>query len=184
MPKYSKKTAPHVEDAGVMIGRYGELDEYTVGFEHFREDADGTPLFRGLPDDRCQSAHWGYVIIGQRHLPVRGSRRDLRDRRRLLRAPGSHPGHHRRNGDRRVQPDRGLSPDDGRRRREPRGARQRLTLPRQGAGPNGPCLARVRTRPRSPRCGRPPARAGREPTGPNPPRTPRRPPVRDSESTS
>jgi hypothetical protein len=64
MPKYSKKTAPHVEDAGVMIGHYGELGEYTVGFEHFREDADGTPLFRGLPDDRCQSAHWGYVISG------------------------------------------------------------------------------------------------------------------------
>jgi hypothetical protein len=64
MPKYSKKTAPHVEDAGVMIGHYGELGEYTVGFEHFREDADGTPLFPGLPDDRCQSAHWGYVISG------------------------------------------------------------------------------------------------------------------------
>jgi hypothetical protein len=64
VPKHSKETAPHVEDAGVMIGRYGELDGYTVGFEHFREDADATPLFRGLPDDRCQSPHWGYVISG------------------------------------------------------------------------------------------------------------------------
>lgn len=64
MPKHSKETAPHVEDAGVMTGRYGELDGYNVGFEHFREDADATPLFRGLPDDRCQSPHWGYVISG------------------------------------------------------------------------------------------------------------------------
>ncbi len=64
MPKHSKETAPHVEDAGVMTGRYGELDGYTVGFEHFREDADATPLFCGLPDDRCQSPHWGYVISG------------------------------------------------------------------------------------------------------------------------
>jgi hypothetical protein len=36
-----------------------------VGFETFREDADGTPLFRGLPDDRCQSPHWGYVVNGR-----------------------------------------------------------------------------------------------------------------------
>jgi hypothetical protein len=50
---------------GVMEGRYEELGGYTVGFETFREDADGTPLFRGLPDDRCQSPHWGYVVNGR-----------------------------------------------------------------------------------------------------------------------
>ena len=64
MPKLSKETAPQVEDMGPMTGRYGELDGYTVGFEEFREDADGTPLFKGLPDDRCQSPHWGYVVRG------------------------------------------------------------------------------------------------------------------------
>jgi hypothetical protein len=25
---------------------------------------DFTPLFRGLPDDRCQCPHWGYVLRG------------------------------------------------------------------------------------------------------------------------
>ena len=25
---------------------------------------DFTPLFKGLPDDRCQCAHWGYVFRG------------------------------------------------------------------------------------------------------------------------
>ena len=65
MPKVSRDTAPHVEDMGVMVGRYGELDGYTVGFETFREDADATGLFRGLPDDRCQSPHWGYVVAGR-----------------------------------------------------------------------------------------------------------------------
>ncbi len=64
MPKASKESASRVEDMGVMEGRYEELGGYTVGFETFREDADGTPLFRGLPDDRCQSPHWGYVISG------------------------------------------------------------------------------------------------------------------------
>jgi hypothetical protein len=48
-----------------MIGRYEELGGYTVGFETFREDADTAPIFRGLPDDRCQSPHWGYVLKGR-----------------------------------------------------------------------------------------------------------------------
>jgi hypothetical protein len=65
MPKASKGTASRVEDMGVMEGRYEELGGYTVGFEQFRQDADATPLFRGLPDDRCQSPHWGYVIDGK-----------------------------------------------------------------------------------------------------------------------
>jgi hypothetical protein len=65
MPKASKETASRVEDMGVMEGRYEELGGYTVAFESFREDADATPLFKGLPDDRCQSPHWGYVARGR-----------------------------------------------------------------------------------------------------------------------
>ena len=65
MPKASKQSASQVEDMGVMEGRYEELGGYMVGFETFREDADATPLFKGLPDDRCQSPHWGYVVSGK-----------------------------------------------------------------------------------------------------------------------
>jgi hypothetical protein len=65
MPKASKETASRAEDMGVMEGRYAELGGYTVAFETFREDADGTPLFKGLPGDRCQSPHWGYVVAGE-----------------------------------------------------------------------------------------------------------------------
>ena len=65
MPKASKETAPRVEDMGVMVGRYEDAGGYTIAFETFREDADATPLFKGLPDDRCQSPHWGYVVEGK-----------------------------------------------------------------------------------------------------------------------
>ena len=65
MPKASKTTASQSVDMGIMEGHYEELGGYTVGFEHFRENADGTPVFRGLPDDRCQSPHWGYVVTGR-----------------------------------------------------------------------------------------------------------------------
>ncbi len=30
----------------------------------FAVEADPGPLFAGLPDDRCQCPHWGYVIKG------------------------------------------------------------------------------------------------------------------------
>jgi hypothetical protein len=64
MPKLSRESAPRSEENPVLVGHYGELDGYTVGFETFRADADATPFFRGLPDDRCQSPHWGYVVSG------------------------------------------------------------------------------------------------------------------------
>jgi hypothetical protein len=65
MPKISKETASHVEDMGVLETRSEEFGGYVVEFTSFREDADGTPFFKGLPDDRCQSPHWGYVLRGQ-----------------------------------------------------------------------------------------------------------------------
>ena len=64
MPKASKETASQVEEMGVLESRSEELGGYTVEFTTFREDADATPFFKGLPDDRCQSPHWGYVIKG------------------------------------------------------------------------------------------------------------------------
>ncbi|HEX3596467.1 MAG TPA: hypothetical protein VHU80_15260, partial [Polyangiaceae bacterium] len=65
MPKTSKETASQVVDLGPMVSRMEEIDGYTIEFTTFREDADGTPVFKGLPDDRCQSPHWGYVVRGR-----------------------------------------------------------------------------------------------------------------------
>ena len=31
----------------------------------FVEDIDATPFMKGLPDDRCQCPHWGYVVSGK-----------------------------------------------------------------------------------------------------------------------
>src|ERR1044072_4958348 len=64
MPKASRTSASQVEDVGIMEGHYEQLDGYMLGFETFREDTDTTVLFKGLPDDRCQAAHWGFVFEG------------------------------------------------------------------------------------------------------------------------
>jgi hypothetical protein len=65
MPKTSRESASQVADLGVMESRSEQLGGYTVEFTTFHEDADGTPVFKGLPDDRCQSPHWGYVLRGR-----------------------------------------------------------------------------------------------------------------------
>jgi len=65
MPKASKASATeHVEGQG-FEGYYAELGGTTVGFEQYTVDADMTPLFVGLPGDRCQCEHWGYVFEGK-----------------------------------------------------------------------------------------------------------------------
>jgi hypothetical protein len=47
-------------------GRYERIDGgYTIGFESYTADVDAAELFRGLPEDRCQCPHWGYVLAGK-----------------------------------------------------------------------------------------------------------------------
>jgi hypothetical protein len=65
MPRTSKADAPIAFDEPQIEGRYVELAEYTVGFETHKVDIDPGPLFRGLPDDRCQCPHWGVVLRGK-----------------------------------------------------------------------------------------------------------------------
>lgn len=64
MPKVSKESASKGGDFGPVVDHAEDLDGYTVNFTEFRQDIDGTPLLQGLPDDRCQCPHWGYVIQG------------------------------------------------------------------------------------------------------------------------
>src|SRR5690348_5442266 len=65
MPKVSKERATAGGEFGPVTDRYDEIEGYRVNFTTFHEDIDGTPLMKGLPDDRCQCPHWGYVISGR-----------------------------------------------------------------------------------------------------------------------
>lgn len=66
MPKASKQSASETETLEGYEGHFEHFaGGYTVGFETYTQDADLSPLFKGLPDDRCQAAHWGYVISGK-----------------------------------------------------------------------------------------------------------------------
>jgi hypothetical protein len=65
MPRTNKAEAPVAMQSEVLTSRNVELDEFTVVFQEFHVDADGTPMFKGLPDDRCQCPHWGVVVSGE-----------------------------------------------------------------------------------------------------------------------
>ena len=65
MARASRTTAARAASGPGYQGRFDELGDYTVAFEQFTGGGDMAPLFRGLPDDRCQTPHWGVVLKGR-----------------------------------------------------------------------------------------------------------------------
>lgn len=66
MLKASRQTASETIEASGFEGHYENFEGgYTVGFETFTDDVDMTPRLAGLPDNRCQAPHWGYVVRGK-----------------------------------------------------------------------------------------------------------------------
>ena len=66
MPKASKETASDSVEVEGYKGYFENLEGgYTVGFENYSKDVDLSEHFEGLPDQRCQCPHWGYVMRGK-----------------------------------------------------------------------------------------------------------------------
>jgi hypothetical protein len=66
MPRTSKADASQIESVeGILDGCSEGLDGYIASFTSYLADMDPAPVFKGLPDDRCQCPHWGYVIKGK-----------------------------------------------------------------------------------------------------------------------
>ena len=65
MPKVTRETASETFQLEGYEGHFEDFGPYTVGFERYTADADLAPLMAGLPDDRCQCPHMGYVLKGK-----------------------------------------------------------------------------------------------------------------------
>jgi hypothetical protein len=64
--RHKMKELPLVEDYGEGFqGRQIEWGGMIVSYETFPKGVDATPLFKGLPDDMCQSFHWGFIVKGR-----------------------------------------------------------------------------------------------------------------------
>jgi hypothetical protein len=66
MPKVSRATASETFEVEGYEGHLETMDGgYTAAFETYTADTDLAPFMTGLPDDRCQCPHWGYVFKGK-----------------------------------------------------------------------------------------------------------------------
>ena len=77
-------------DEGGIVVREAVWGDIHVSFETFHEALDTAPLHKGLPDDRCQCPHWGYVLKGQARIVYA-------DHEEIIRAGDAYylpPGHH------------------------------------------------------------------------------------------
>lgn len=52
-------------DTDVVTVREAELGEMQLSVETYHETFDTAAITKGLPDDRCQCPHWGYVLDGE-----------------------------------------------------------------------------------------------------------------------
>jgi hypothetical protein len=59
-----QELAVSFKDGGIDI-REAEWSNINVALESFPAGLETAPIFKGLPDDRCQCPHWGYVIQGR-----------------------------------------------------------------------------------------------------------------------
>jgi len=65
MPSVARDRIAETDDYSVVEDRHEDVNGTTIQFLTFREDVDSAPLLRGLPDDRCNCPHWGYVFKGK-----------------------------------------------------------------------------------------------------------------------
>jgi glyoxylate utilization-related uncharacterized protein len=61
-----------VVDPGPVEERRARADGFTLSVVTFRATVDGAPLLKGLPEDKCHCAHWGYVTKGEVSFVVGG----------------------------------------------------------------------------------------------------------------
>lgn len=60
----------------------------TIAFERLAAGVETAPLFVGLPDDACQSPHWGYVLKGRARVIGRAGQFTISAGQAYYLAPG------------------------------------------------------------------------------------------------
>jgi hypothetical protein len=65
MPAFSQDQVPIEFEADIALIRSIDQGGMTIAFERLSAGVETAPIYQGLPDDACQSPHWGYVISGR-----------------------------------------------------------------------------------------------------------------------
>jgi hypothetical protein len=64
----SKSDLPVVAEMPGFESRQAEWGGFTAAVETIAEGLDASEMFADLPDGRCQSPHWGYVVKGRARI--------------------------------------------------------------------------------------------------------------------
>jgi hypothetical protein len=65
MPCASRDELPLQEIAPDYSSRFADWGGMTVGIEAAPAGMDSSAMLQGLPDNRCQAHHWGYMLSGR-----------------------------------------------------------------------------------------------------------------------
>ena len=65
MPSAANDGLPEQEIAPGYSSRFADWGGITVAFEKAHAGQDASSMVKGLPDDRCQAPHWGYMFSGK-----------------------------------------------------------------------------------------------------------------------
>ena len=65
MPAYTQEQVPIELEIDVAQTRTVDHGGMTIAFERLSAGVETAPIYKGLPDDACQSAHWGYLVEGR-----------------------------------------------------------------------------------------------------------------------
>ena len=65
MPSAANDELPLQEIVPGYSSRFADWGGITVAFEKAHKGQDASNMVKGLPDDRCQAPHWGYVFSGK-----------------------------------------------------------------------------------------------------------------------
>jgi hypothetical protein len=64
MPSGSRDNLPLTEIVPGYSSRMADWGGITVAFEKAHKGQDASSMVKGLPDDRCQAPHWGFLFSG------------------------------------------------------------------------------------------------------------------------
>ena len=65
MTAVSREDTPLEHQDEAVETRSVDAGGMTIAFERLSAGIETAPLFAGLPDDACQSPHWGYLLRGR-----------------------------------------------------------------------------------------------------------------------
>lgn len=64
----TKQDLPVAFDAPPMKVQVEDWGNFETQILTYKVDTNLAPLLKGLPDDRCQTPHWGYILKGSVHV--------------------------------------------------------------------------------------------------------------------